>query len=74
MGSIVGAPGLWSTGLVVVVHRLGCPEACGIFLTVGPAQVPCVGTQVLLGVLKKECSLREEITFNGFLSLRKNQK
>ena len=29
-GSVVAAPGLQSTGSAVV-HRLGCPEACGIF-------------------------------------------
>ena len=30
-GSIVSAPGLSSTGDTVVVHRLGCSVACGIF-------------------------------------------
>ena len=28
---IVVVPGLWSTGSVVVVARLRCPVACGIF-------------------------------------------
>ena len=31
MGSVVEAPGLWSTNSVIVVHRLNCSEACGIF-------------------------------------------
>ena len=25
------APGFWSTGSIVVAHRLSCSEACGIF-------------------------------------------
>ena len=29
--SVVVARGLWSTGLVVVVHGLCCSTACGIF-------------------------------------------
>ena len=35
MGSVVAVPGPWSTGLIVVVHRLSCPEACGIFPDLG---------------------------------------
>ena len=35
MGSVVAAPGPWSTGLIVVVHRLSCPEAWGIFTDQG---------------------------------------
>ena len=36
MGSVVAAPGLWSTGSVVVVLRmLSCSSACGIFLDQG---------------------------------------
>ena len=31
MGSIIAAPGLWSTGSIVVAHGLSCPAACGIF-------------------------------------------
>ena len=31
VGSVVEAPGLWSTDSVVVVHRLNCSKACGIF-------------------------------------------
>ena len=31
VGSAVAAPGLLSTGLVVVVHELSCSMACGIF-------------------------------------------
>ena len=31
-GLVVVASGLWSTGSVVVVHRLSCPIACQIFL------------------------------------------
>ena len=30
--SAVAAPGLYSTGSVVVAHRLNCSRACGIFL------------------------------------------
>ena len=30
--SVVAAPGLYSTGSVVVIHRLNCSTACGIFL------------------------------------------
>ena len=29
--SVVAAPGLYSTGSVVVIHRLNCSTACGIF-------------------------------------------
>ena len=29
--SAVGARGLWSTGSIVVTHRLSCSVACGIF-------------------------------------------
>ena len=35
MGSVVEAPGLWSTSSVVVAHRLNCSEACGILLDEG---------------------------------------
>ena len=30
--SLIEEHGLWSVGLVVVVHRLSCPVTCGIFL------------------------------------------
>ena len=30
-GSVVAAPRLQSTGSIVVVHRLSCSAACGIF-------------------------------------------
>ena len=40
MGSIVAAPGLWSTGPVVVVHRLSCSLAHGIFLDQGSNPYP----------------------------------
>ena len=33
--SVVVAPGLESTGSVVVVHRLSCPAACGVSLDQG---------------------------------------
>ena len=33
--SVAVVPGLWSTGSVVVVLGLRCPEACGIFLDQG---------------------------------------
>ena len=32
VGSVVVAPGLWSTGSAVVALRLGCFLACGIVL------------------------------------------
>ena len=31
VGSVAAAPGLQSTGSVVVAHRFSCSEACGIF-------------------------------------------
>ena len=31
MGSRVAVPRLWSTGSIVVAHRLSCSTACGIF-------------------------------------------
>ena len=34
-GSVVVAPGLYSTGLVVVVYGLSCFKACEIFLDQG---------------------------------------
>ena len=30
MGSVIVAPGLWSTGSIVVAHWLSCSTACGI--------------------------------------------
>ena len=36
-----------STGLVVVVHRLSCSEACGIFRTRDRTHVPCTAKQIL---------------------------
>lgn len=39
----VAAPGLYSTGSIVVMNKLICPVACGIF----PNLVPCVGSQIL---------------------------
>ena len=38
VGSVVAAPGLWSTGSVVVAHRLSCPAAYGIFPVQGSNQ------------------------------------
>jgi len=35
MGSVVAVPGLWSTGLIIAVHGLSCPAACGTFLDQG---------------------------------------
>ena len=35
MGSVVVIPRLWSTGSIVVAHRLTCSAACGIFLDQG---------------------------------------
>ena len=34
-GSVVEAPGLWSTGLAVAAHGLSCSETCRIFLDQG---------------------------------------
>ena len=39
-GSIPGAPRLWSSGSIVVVHGLSCSMACGIFLDQGSN--PCL--------------------------------
>ena len=39
-GLSVAAPGLWSTGSVVVAHRLCCSLACGILL--GKVLNPCL--------------------------------
>ena len=36
MSSVVAVPGPQSTGSIVVVHRLSCSTACGIFLDQGP--------------------------------------
>ena len=33
--SVAVAPRLWSTGLMVVVHRLSCSVACGVLLDQG---------------------------------------
>ena len=38
--SVVAAPGLYSTGSVVVIHRLNCSTACGIFP--GQGLNPCL--------------------------------
>ena len=35
VGSVVVVPGFWNTGLVIMVHRLICSRACGIFLDQG---------------------------------------
>ena len=39
-GSLSAACGLWSNGSIVVVHRLSCSTACGIFLDQGSN--PCL--------------------------------
>ena len=31
VGSVAAAPGLWSSGSVLVASGLSCPAACGIF-------------------------------------------
>ena len=41
MGLVAAAPRLWSTGSIVVAHRLGCPVASGILLTRDGTRVPC---------------------------------
>ena len=40
MGPGIAAPGLWSTGSVVVAYGLSCSEACGIFLDQGSKLCP----------------------------------
>ena len=40
MGSVVVARGLYSTGSIVVAHRLSCSAACGIFLDQGSNPCP----------------------------------
>ena len=39
-GSVVAAPGLQSTGSLVVAHGLSCSQACGIILDQGSNQQP----------------------------------
>ena len=41
--SVVVAPGLWSTGSIIVVQTLGCSATCGIFLDQGsnPCSLHC---------------------------------
>ena len=45
--SVAVAPGLRSTGSVVVVRRLSCSAACGIFCTRDGTHVSCIGGQIL---------------------------
>ncbi|XDA74483.1 hypothetical protein R6Z07M_004699 [Ovis aries] len=45
--SVVVVPGLWSTGSVVVAHRLSYPLACGIFLDQGSSCILCTGRRIL---------------------------
>ena len=45
--SVLGAPGLESTGSVFVVHRLSFPEACGIFPSQGSNCVSRIGRWIL---------------------------
>ena len=40
VSGVAVAPRLWSTGLMVVVHRLSCSVACGILLDQGSN--PCL--------------------------------
>ena len=48
MGSAVLAPGLWSTGSVVVMHGLGCsPRHVGFSQTRDGTHVSSVRTQIL---------------------------
>ena len=47
MGSVVAAPRLWSTGSVVVVHRLNCSAACGVFPIRDRTHVSCMGRRIL---------------------------
>ena len=47
VGFVAEAPGLWSTGSVVVVHGLSSSKACGIFLDQGSNHVSCTGSQSL---------------------------
>ena len=47
VGSVVVAPGFWSTGSVLVEHRLSCSAACGIFTDQGLNHVSCTGRQTL---------------------------
>ena len=45
--SAVAAPGLHSTGLEVVPHRLSCSTPCGIFRTRDPTCISCTGRRIL---------------------------
>lgn len=52
--SVVVAPGLKSSVSIVVVHRLSCPEARGIFLDQGSTHVPCISRQSLIHCLTRK--------------------
>ena len=42
VGSVAAAPGLWSTGSVIVAHGLSCSEAFEIFLDQGSNPYPAL--------------------------------
>ena len=82
MGSVVEASGLWSASSVVVVHRLNCSKACGIFL--GEGSNLCLlhwqtdslplshqGSPIFYGqLLLLECNLHEHRGFWLFFVLK----
>ena len=54
--SVAAAPGLWSAGSVVVVHRLICPTACGITWARDGPHVSCIGMWILYHRATREAS------------------
>ena len=46
VASLVAVHRRYSSDSVIVVHRLKCPAACGIFLTRDGTCVLCVGRQI----------------------------
>ena len=47
LDSVVAAPGLQSTGSVVVMHRPSCSVACGVLSGQGTDRVSCIGRHIL---------------------------
>ena len=59
----------WALGLqgpcsVVVMHRLSCSAACGIFLDQGSSWVSCIGRQILYHWTTREASTKPLLTLN----------
>ena len=46
VASLVAVHRCYSSDSVIVIHRLKCPAACGIFLTRDGTCVPCIERQI----------------------------